>query len=508
MKLPFASPKSYAAKKLLPLLYFLVAMILSLLSGLLLFRPQVIGGISSTVINMGLDPQRSELIAAMVMAAAAALVGGMLGRRKFAALFGASLVFWFLYLSDFIQTQLRPYYDPGGHLEPLNNDALLHTAAMMMALGLVSAYAGAAVGVALSETLLDPPYHLLQALWARISMDRRPTRPLPSAPTPLASDAPAAATFVRSSQPISILRQALSWLGAIILVVLIVLVSGSGNLFMFSPDIGLHEPPTIAGPGHTTLIHGTIVQDGLVSAALGGMTKQFMVYLPPSYNTMAGKAKHYPVLYLLHGSPGNDKDWFTGGRAAESADTLIATGKAAELILVLPDGNGHPGATSEWGNSFDQHQLIESYVVNDLVKYVDAHYRTIPDAMDRGIGGLSMGGFGAANIGIHHPDIFGTVIALGGYYRAEGAIWGNNTSYIQQNSPIVTLLLDKAAHRLHFYLGAAPQDQPYYNDTEQFIQELKKLKIPYQLDLQQGHHSWVVWQTQMYDALAWLHWGQ
>jgi len=46
-----------------------------------------------------------------------------------------------------------------------------------------------------------------------------------------------------------------------------------------------------------------------------------------------------------------------------------------------------------------------------------------------------MGGFGALNIVVHHPEIFGTVISLGGYYHAEGSIWGNNAAYIQQNSP-------------------------------------------------------------------------
>jgi len=496
MKLTFASQKFHSVKKFLPLLSFFITMILSILSGLYLFRPLLLGAISSTVINMGLDPQRSLLIAAMVMTAAAALLGALLGRRKFASLLGASLIFWFLYLSDFIQTQLQPFHDPGGHLEPLNSSALLSRGSMMLALGLVSAYAGSAVGVALSETVLDPPYRLLRVLWQRRPIDGLPTSPLHTVPSP------------RPSRPFSIFQQALHWLGAISLVVLVVLVSGSGNLFMFSPDVDLHSPPTISGPGHANAsIHGTIVQDSLVSPALSGITRQFMIYLPPSYTTQAGQTKRYPALYLLHGSPGSDKDWFTGGRAAESADTLIATGKTAELLLVLPDGNGRPGATSEWGNSFDKHQLIENYVANDLVKYVDSHYRTIADAAHRGIGGLSMGGFGAANIGVHHPDIFSVVISLGGYYRAEGAIWGNNSAYIQQNSPIALLPQDQPAHKLHFYLGTAPQDQPYYNYTQQFIQELKKLKMPYQLDVQQGHHSWVVWQTQMYNALTWIRWG-
>jgi enterochelin esterase-like enzyme len=250
------------------------------------------------------------------------------------------------------------------------------------------------------------------------------------------------------------------------------------------------------------------VSDELVSEALGEQKKPFLVYLPPSYNTRQGQTKHYPTLYLLHGSPGTDSNWFTGGRANQAADTLIAIGKIPELIMILPDGNGRKGQTSEWGNSFDQRQKIETYVSSDLVKYVDARYRTIPDASHRAIGGLSMGGFGAMNIAIHHPDIFGYVSSLGGYYFADGGIWGNNAAYKRENSPMEVLPTDKQAWHLQMFIGAATQDQPFYAYAKQFVQELVKLHISYQFDVENGSHSWHTWQIQMYHTLLWLHWGK
>ena len=57
------------------------------------------------------------------------------------------------------------------------------------------------------------------------------------------------------------------------------------------------------------------------------------------------------------------------------------------------------------------------------------------------------------------------------------------------------------------YIGGATHDQPYYDDARQFVQELVKLQISYRLDVQNGFHSWKVWQTQIYNALLWLHWG-
>lgn len=475
----------------IPALSFLISLVVTLVSGVLLFNAATISGLSSTIITTGLDPLRAQLIAALIMSAGSALIGAVIGRRKLGALLGAWIVFSFGYLLDFIQLQMRPAYDPGGHLEPLDMGALVHTSFVMIALALLSAFVGAAVGIALSQVLFDPPYRLVRHLRQRYSHTEDAAAPM----------------YRDRSRPSTAFTMIGSWFTAIVMIVVLILASGSVDLFIFSPDIGLHTMPDIPAKNAGIPSHGTIVADRLVSPALRGQTRPFLVYLPPTYNTPAGQSKRYPVLYLLHGSPGEAHDWFTPGKANQSADTLIALGAIPELILVLPDGNGRPGAPSEWGNSFDQRQLIETFVANDLVKYVDQKYRTIPKAAYRGIGGLSMGGFGAMNIAVHHADVFGFVISLGGYYHAEGSIWGNNATYMRQNSPVDVLPQNKQAWKLHIFLGAGTKDQPYYTYAKQFAHELDQLRIPYHLDTQNGYHSWAIWQTQLYNALIWLHWG-
>ncbi len=483
------------------ILLFLISLAIALVSGILLFNPAVIGNASSAIIDVGLDPLRAQLIAALLLTLATAFVGAVFGRRKLGAILGAWIVFSFGYLNGFIQLEMQPTYDPGRLLEPLDMGALIHTSITMTALALLCAFSGAAIGVALSEVLLDPLYRLVASLWFRYTHKEEETQQL----------------YATTSQATAFTSIG-AWLVAIAMIGLIVLASSATELFIYSPDTGLHTVPHIVKPANTptgtsTVVEtipsfGTIVTDSLVSPTLGGQRRTIVVYLPPTYNTHIAQNKRYPVLYLLHGSPGQAHDWFTAGKANQSADTLIALGKIPELIMVLPDGNGRPGATSEWANSYDQRQLIESYVVNDVVKYIDSKYRTIPDAANRAIGGLSMGGFGAMNIAVHHPDIFGSVISLGGYYYAEGGIWGNNAAYMQQNSPADVLPAKKQAWKLLFFLGAGTQDQPYYTDTQQFAQELSGLHIPYHLDIQQGYHSWTIWQTQMYNALLWLRWSQ
>jgi S-formylglutathione hydrolase FrmB len=401
----------------------------------------------------------------------------VIGLLKSGAIAGAAIVFSWRYLAGFIQAAIQPMFGPGEHPELLDVPTLVYRVITIAALALLCAFIGSSVGHSLAEVLLDPLFAL--GTMVKSVLVRR--------------------KWAGEKQPGDRCQLVTEGIVAMMFVALIGIVATSSiNLFLISPDAGLHL--VLIFSKHMQMKVGTVVTDHV-----GG--KAFMVYLPPSYNTPQANTRRYPVLYLLHGSPGGIRDWLVAGKADESANTLITLNETAELILVMPDGNGRPGATSEWANSLDRQQLIENYVSYTVVRYVDQHYRTLPDAAHRAIGGLSMGGFGAMNIAIHHSGIFGSVIALGGYYVAEGAIWGQNAAYEQANSPLDTIVQAKAAWKLHIYLGAAISDAPYYADTLQFARILTNLKIPYTLDIQPGGHSWKVWQTQLYHAMIWLPWS-
>jgi enterochelin esterase-like enzyme len=483
----YFSKNRLSLKRTLPVLRFLVTLLLAVLGGIILFQPTIFNGFTSIVISVGLDTLRSQLIAALILTAGSALIGAALGRHKLGAFVGASILFYNEFLIGFFKQQRQPILDPGGHPEPLSTQALYNNSIVILGLGLLCAFVGLAVGTTLGEVVLDPPYKLLHFFWQyfmqkiRKRRDNHLTRSIPS---------------IRRSLIYMVPR----WFGAVVVVVLIILATNSSYLFIFSPDMGIHTRPVFRD-STGKVVTGTVVAGSLISPSLKNQRKSFQVYLPPSYNTLDGKKKSYPTLYLLHGTPGKPIDWVVGGKVVESADTLIALRSIPELIMVFPDGNGSPGSTSEWGNSYDDRQLMENFVAKDLVKYIDQQYRTIPNAQDRAIGGLSMGGFGATNIAIHHPDIFGNVISVGGYYKAEGTIWGPNTYYRQLNSPLNTILTMQPAWQLHIFLGAATKDQPYYQDTQQFMHELDQLHLHYHFDLQTGQHSWFIWQRQMYNAL-------
>jgi enterochelin esterase-like enzyme len=470
-------------KRYAPLWRSLIGLSLGLLTALFFFSPVIMAALTTPIVAVGLDPLTTNLISALFLITDAGLVSAMVSRQRLGAAIGAGITYGLSYVLPFIQQELLPHYDPGGHLETLNASVLAHTILVLLASGLLCAYLGAALGNVLGEVLLDPIWQLAQLIWrTRFSSNR-------------AKKQSTAEEKVRSAW--GLFR---AWVGLFTLLGLFLLSSGIGDLLFFSPAVGLYNPPVVA-------THGTLIADSMISPALHGQRRSFLVYLPPSYRDTATPERRYPTLYLLHGSPGSEYDWIRGGKAVQSADTLIGHGKIPELIMIFPDGNGRNGETSEWGNSFDQKQLMENFVALDLVHFIDQKYRTIPTPGYRAIGGFSMGGFGAMNIAVHHPDIFGSVIALAGYYTAAGSIWGQNTAYMQANSPALVLPTNSRAWKLRIFLGAGTKDQPYYADTQQFILELKALHLDYTFDLENGYHTWSVWEAQLYHGLIWLQWS-
>jgi S-formylglutathione hydrolase FrmB len=120
------------------------------------------------------------------------------------------------------------------------------------------------------------------------------------------------------------------------------------------------------------------------------------VLVPDAY---WASTERYPVLYLLHGAFGNHTDWTTAG----DAEAITA---GAPLIVVMPDG-GQGGWYTDWLNrGAGGPPEWERFHIDELVPWIDDHYRTIRARDGRAIGGLSMGGFGAMSYAGRHPDLF------------------------------------------------------------------------------------------------------
>src|SRR5262245_10914886 len=173
-----------------------------------------------------------------------------------------------------------------------------------------------------------------------------------------------------------------------------------GNFLAYRGFDPPRDPSFVAQPG-------TLERIAVPSAFLGGRSQETYVYLPAGYAQQP--ARRYPVLYLLHGFPGRPLAFIETVQMGVVEDSLTARGRAQPMILVMPFGSTGTFTDKEWANGAAADNGWASFVSRDLVHYVDAHYRTIPSARDRAIGGLSEGGFGAVNIALHHPAEFSVV---------------------------------------------------------------------------------------------------
>jgi len=167
-------------------------------------------------------------------------------------------------------------------------------------------------------------------------------------------------------------------------------------------------PPVVEGAKPVTTehikIHGTALEGNLEGDAVD---RDVIVYLPPSY--AKEKSRRYPVIYALHGYSIGAEQWTGEIHVPQTIEGAIAQG-AKEAIVVLPDSktiyNGSMYSSSATTGDF------EKFIAHDVVAYIDAHYRTIPDRLARGLVGHSMGGYGASRIGMKHPDVFGSLYIM------------------------------------------------------------------------------------------------
>lgn len=173
-------------------------------------------------------------------------------------------------------------------------------------------------------------------------------------------------------------------------------------------QVQTHVPAPIAGARAVTVLRIKVHAPSIVGNLEGETPERdVLVMLPPSYAT--SPRRRYPVLYALHGYSIGAEQWTGEIHVPQTIEGAFAKG-TPEMIVVLPDSktlhNGSMYSSSATTGDF------ETFIARDLVAYVDAHYRTIPDRRSRGLAGHSMGGYGTARIGMRHPEMFGAIYMM------------------------------------------------------------------------------------------------
>jgi enterochelin esterase family protein len=232
--------------------------------------------------------------------------------------------------------------------------------------------------------------------------------------------------------------------------------------------------------------HGVISRVEYVSSALGAMREAY-VYTPPGY--MNGSDR-YPVLYLVHGAGDSADSWTSVGHANYILDNLLATDGAQEMIIVMPFGHTPERdgtamlANTDFGD--DLHQ--------DLIPFIDGHFRTIADRNHRAMAGLSMGGAHTIRFGLPRPDVFSHI---GIFSMGLGMGPDDVANYTAQNSAA----LEQAAKEMDLVYYAMGTDDFLYGTVAPTRAMLAEYGIAHVYNESGGGHTWINWRRYLHDFL-------
>lgn len=221
--------------------------------------------------------------------------------------------------------------------------------------------------------------------------------------------------------------------------------------------------------------------------------RRMMIYLPPGYEDSRQK---YPVLYLLHGTGGDETVWLEQGHAAQIFDNLIASGKAEPMIVVMPNGhNDTPAAPGMGPNNNEQPTFAHKQWMegtfessfNDIMNWVDKNYRTRTAKRYRAIAGLSMGGYHSLYISANQPDDFAYV----GLFSPAISRMDQGKCKIYDDLEAKLIAQFKQRPKL-YWLGIGEKDF-LYKDNAEFRKLLDKNRLRYTYHESGAGHEWANW---------------
>lgn len=222
-----------------------------------------------------------------------------------------------------------------------------------------------------------------------------------------------------------------------------------------------------------------------------GATVAYMVYLPAGY----GSGTKYPVWYAMHGYSSTESMWLSEAGVGKVADELIQSGKLAPMIMVFPSSRYDSAKVIEQDMADGKRgpSGMERLICDELIPSIDSQYSTIPSPEGRSIGGFSMGGLFALQIGLHRPDLFGKIGAYSPALETADFSGDRFERWLATDSAAANALDGYAsAHgldKLSIYLDCGDARDPFSAGAASLEQALTARGIAVEFHPHDGGHS-------------------
>ncbi|MDT3399379.1 alpha/beta hydrolase-fold protein [Streptomyces sp. B1866] len=282
-------------------------------------------------------------------------------------------------------------------------------------------------------------------------------------------------------------------------------------------------------PARAAAVGGTVRENVRMPSRVLGTDVLYSVYLPPGYGR--GRTRTYPLLFLLHGITGDNTEWLRSGDARRILDTAILRGTVPPVVVIMPDGRRDVTRAPEdqdltyFMDDADGSFRWAQMFTDELLPYAESRYHAGGAPGLRGVGGLSMGGFGALSAALHAPGLFGSAIGLSVGQRTDDQLvaldmaeynwryaraWGAdlagrarlNDRYRYWN-PLDTIQRTPAdtLARTAYYLDCGAYD-PFFEGNAALHIALTRKNVPHRFMSREGAHEWPYWISGLPSALG------
>lgn len=265
--------------------------------------------------------------------------------------------------------------------------------------------------------------------------------------------------------------------------ILILFITSLASISALAQEIEKMAPPGFDSL-RTDIPHGNIDTITYPSKTVGA-NRRAIIYTPPGFS----KKQQYPVLYLLHGIGGDEKEWLNGGKPQVILDNLYAKGKIKPMIVVMPNGRAMKDDRAV-GNIFDTAKvrafaIFEKDLLNDLIPFIEKKYPVLRNRESRAIAGLSMGGGQSLNFGLGNLNTFAWI---GGFSAAP------NTKPPQELLPDP----QAAKNNLKLLWISCGDNDGLISFSKRTHDYLYENGVPHIYYIEPGVHDFKVWKNGLY----------